>query len=76
MDLGCRWPLYLRRKRTTADGIRECKSEQPSFKNERTTSKIYRKTVELEVVKRATEMSTRLPKLRNWTLWRYRPPLK
>jgi hypothetical protein len=40
------------------------------LKNERTTSEIYRKTIELEVVKRATEMSTGLLKMRNWTLWR------
>jgi hypothetical protein len=75
-DLGCRRPLYLRRKRTTTDGIREWISEQPHLKSERTTSKIYRKTVGLEVVKRETEMSARLLKMRNWTLWRGRPPPK
>jgi hypothetical protein len=72
-DLGCRRPLYLRRKRITADGIREWKSEQPRLKNERTPSEICRETIEPEVVKRATEMSTGLLKMRNWTLWRCRP---
>jgi hypothetical protein len=38
--------------------------------------KIYRKTIGLEVVKRAAEKSTGLPKLRNSTLWRCRPPPK
>jgi hypothetical protein len=37
---------------------------------------IYRKTIELEVVKQAIEMSTGLLKLWNWTLWRCRPPPK
>jgi hypothetical protein len=75
-DLGGRRPLYLRRKRTTTDGIREWISEQPRLKSERTTSEIYWKTIGLEAVKRATEMSTGLLKLRNWTLWRSRPPPK
>jgi hypothetical protein len=75
-NLGCRRPLYLRRKRTTADGVREWKSEQPHLKNERTTSEIYRRTIELEVVKRGTEMSTGLLKMRKWKLWRCRPPPK
>jgi hypothetical protein len=75
-DLGCRRPLYLRRKRITTDGIREWKLEQPRLKSKRTTSGTYRKTIKLEVVKRVTEMSTGLLKMQNWTLWRGRPPPK
>jgi hypothetical protein len=75
-ELGCRWPLYLRRKRTTTDSIRQWISEQPRLKSKRTTSGIYRKTIGLEVVKQATEMSAGLLKMWNWTLWRGRPPPK
>jgi hypothetical protein len=75
-DIGCRRSLYRRRKRTTTDGIREWKSEQPRLKSERTTSEIYRKTIGLEVVKRATEMTTGLLKMRSWTLKRGKPPPK
>jgi hypothetical protein len=72
-DLGCRQPLYLRRKRTTTDSIRGWKSEQLHLMSKRTTSEIYRKIVRLEVVKQATKMSTGLLKMWNWTLWRGRP---
>jgi hypothetical protein len=50
--------------------------EQLRRRNERTTSEIYRKIIRLEVVKRPTEMSTGLLKVRNWALWRGKPPLK
>jgi hypothetical protein len=64
------------KKRRTRDGITEWKSEQPRLRSERTTSGTNRKTIELEVVKQATEMSTGLLKIRNRTLWRGRPPPK
>jgi hypothetical protein len=47
--------------------------EAATSKSERTTSEIYRKTIGLDIVKRASEMSTGLLKMRNWTLWRGRP---
>jgi hypothetical protein len=43
--------------------------------SERTTSGIHKKTIGLEIVKRAVGISSRLRKIRNWTLWRGRPPL-
>jgi hypothetical protein len=39
-------------------------------------NEIYRKTIGLEVVKRAVGISSRLRKVRNWALWRGRPPPK
>jgi hypothetical protein len=40
--------------------------------SERTTSGIYRKTIGLEIVKRAVRISSELRKMRDWTLWRGR----
>jgi hypothetical protein len=63
---GGRWPRDLRRD----------VKEQLRRRIERTTSEIHRKIIRQEVVKRATEMSTGLLKMRNWALWRGRPPPK
>jgi hypothetical protein len=37
------------------------------------SDRIDGKTFRLEILKRANEMSSRLEKLRKWTLWRGRP---
>jgi hypothetical protein len=51
--------------------------EQLHVGNERTTSMVYRKTIGLEIVKRAVvEISSGLWGIRKWTLWRGRPPTK
>jgi hypothetical protein len=50
--------------------------EQLRLRSERTTSCIYRKTIGLEVMKRAVVISSGLQKIRNATLWRGRPPPK
>jgi hypothetical protein len=63
---GGRWPRDLRKD----------VKEQLRRRNERKTSEIYKKTIRLEVVKRAIEMSTSLLKIRDWTLWRGSPPPK
>jgi hypothetical protein len=65
-DPGGGWPRDLRRE--VKEPLRR--------RNERTTSEIYRKIIRQEVVKRAPEMSTGLLKMRNWALWRGRPPPK
>jgi hypothetical protein len=39
----------------------------------RTSDRIDGKTFRLEILKRAKEMSSRLQKVRKWTLWRGRP---
>jgi hypothetical protein len=44
--------------------------EQLHLGNERTTSGIYRKTIELEIVKRAVRISSGMRKVTDWTLWR------
>jgi hypothetical protein len=50
--------------------------EQLHLGNERTTSRIYRKTIGLEIVKRALRISSGMRKVTDWTLWRGRPPPK
>jgi hypothetical protein len=42
----------------------------------RTTCMIYKKSIRLEIVKRALRISNVFPKIRKWTLWRGRPPPK
>jgi hypothetical protein len=49
-------------------------NEQLHFGNERTTSGVYRTTIGLEIVKQAKEVSSGLRRIRQWTLWRGRPP--
>jgi hypothetical protein len=44
--------------------------EQLRLGNERTTSRIYRKTIRLEIVKRALRISSGMRKVTDWTLWR------
>jgi hypothetical protein len=43
---------------------------------ERTSSGSYRKTIGLEIVKRSVGVSSGWRKIRNWTLWKSRPPPK
>jgi hypothetical protein len=50
--------------------------EQLCLGNERTTSRIYRKTIGLEIEKRAVRISSGMRKVTDWTLWRGRPPPK
>jgi hypothetical protein len=45
-------------------------------RNERTFSGIYRKTIGLEIVKRAVRISSGMLKIKDWTLWRGRAPPK
>jgi hypothetical protein len=44
--------------------------EQLRLGSERTSSGIYRKTIGLEIVKRAVGISRELWKIKNWILWR------
>jgi hypothetical protein len=82
----------LKGRTPTTDGIREWKSEQPRLKNERATNEICRKIIRLELGKRVARSSVTLWKMWNrttlrsppplerkvkeWTLWRGRPPPK
>jgi hypothetical protein len=50
--------------------------EQLYLLNERKTSGIYKKTIGLEIVKRAVRISSGMRKVTDWTLWRGRPPPK
>jgi hypothetical protein len=50
--------------------------EQLRLRNERTTSGIYRKTIGLEILKRAVSISSGMRKVTYWTLWRGLSPPK
>jgi hypothetical protein len=50
--------------------------EQLRLGNERTTSRIYRKTIGLEMVKRAVRISSRMWKVTDWTCGGVDPLLK
>jgi hypothetical protein len=50
--------------------------KQLYLRSERTSGRIFKKTIVLEIVKRIAGSSSRLRKVRGWTLWRGRPPPK
>jgi hypothetical protein len=47
--------------------------EQLRLRKKRTSGRIFRKTVELEIEKRIVGSSTGLREVSDWTLWRSRP---
>jgi hypothetical protein len=51
-------------------------NEQLPLGNERTTREIYRKSIVLEITKRIARCTVGLQRVKDWTLWRVRPPLK
>jgi hypothetical protein len=54
---------------------RDCK-EQLRLGNEMTTSGIYKKSTELEIAKRIARCTVGLQRMKDWTLWKGRPPPK
>jgi hypothetical protein len=50
--------------------------EQLRLRGERLSGRIFRKTIGLEIAKRIARSSARMRKMRDWTLWRDRSPLK
>jgi hypothetical protein len=67
----------LKQKQRGSERIKDLGDRRPIYvRKKRITSMIYRKTIELEIVKRAVGISSRLRRIRNWTLWRGRPPPK
>jgi hypothetical protein len=52
--------------------------KQLCLRKERTSGRVISKTVKLEVTKQAVavELSVRLQKVSDWTVWRRRSPLK
>jgi hypothetical protein len=77
-EIGTRtgWSLGRRQltlqKGTNGTGNRHFK-EQLRLGNERSTSGIYKKTIGLEIVKRAEGISSRLRRIKDWTWWKGRP---
>jgi hypothetical protein len=67
----------LKEQQRGSERIKDQGDRRPIYvRKKRITSMIYRKTIELETVKRALEISSGLRRIRNWTLWRGRPPPK
>jgi hypothetical protein len=46
------------------------------LRSERTSGRIFKKTIRLEIAKRMTKSSFRIQEIRQWTLWKGWPPLK
>jgi hypothetical protein len=76
-DVGSKRPLYLRKKRMITIGIGGWSSGQLSpLGRGGPTYKTLKNILELEFVKRANRMSSRLQRIMDWTLCRGRPPQK
>jgi uncharacterized damage-inducible protein DinB len=76
-DLYGKRPLNPRKKRTNGIGIEGWRSRELSpLGRGGPTYKTLRKNLELEFVKRANGMSSRLRRMMDRTLWRVRPPPK
>jgi hypothetical protein len=70
-------PLHLRKGKKVADSIGgRSRRQRLRPKSSGKGNEIYKKIIRLAVGKRATVMSTGLLKIRDWTLWRGRPPPK
>jgi hypothetical protein len=71
MDLGGRHPLYLRKERTTANGIRGWSSEQRSHLGSGgTLKKALYENFRGKKAKQIAESCVMSRKIKNWTLWR------
>jgi hypothetical protein len=74
-----RW-TFRRRRRAHLEcnkGIRNWHfNEQLHLGSKRISGGIYTKALMLEIVKQAVGISSRLQKVRDWTLWRGQPILK
>jgi hypothetical protein len=74
---GVKEPLHLRKGKKVADSIGGWSRRQRLHpKSSGKGNEIYRNIIRLAVGKRATEMSTGLLKIKDWTMWRGRPPPK
>jgi hypothetical protein len=70
-----RWRQLMRQEGTKETRNRDFE-EQLRLGSEMTTNGSYRKAIGLEISKRTAGTSTGLPKMKNCTLWRGRPPPK
>jgi hypothetical protein len=60
-----------------SNGIRDQDlKEQLHLRKEKTSGRIFRKSIELEIAKQTVGTSIRLQKMSNWSLWRGQPPPK
>jgi hypothetical protein len=70
-------PLYLRKGRKVANSIGgQSRRQQLRLGSMGIANEIFGKSIGLEFVKRANGMSNRLRKVKDWVLWRGRPPPK
>jgi hypothetical protein len=75
--MGGRRPLCQKIKLRTKNGIWGCRSGQRSHLGRRgTRKKTPYETVNVEITKRITKFTVGLLPVKNWTMWRGRPPPK
>jgi hypothetical protein len=76
-NVGDKRPLYVRKKRATANGIGGGTQDSCHlWEEEDRPTRPPEKTLELEFVKRANGMCSGFRKMRTWILWRSWPPPK
>jgi hypothetical protein len=76
-DLCSGQPLYLRKERTTTNGIEGCSAGQRShLGSEGTLNKNLYEIFKGRIAKQIVGTPSGFRRIRNWTLWRCRPPPK
>jgi hypothetical protein len=72
--------MFGKRCRAKPEGINGIRNRdlknQKHLGKERTSDRIFRKAIELEIAKRTAGYSVRIRKTSDWTLWKGRPPPK
>jgi hypothetical protein len=76
MDIGGRRPLYLRKARTTANGIGGCSVQQSHLGSGGTLKKALYEIFRGKKAKQIAESYVDSQKIKDWTLWKDRPPPK
>jgi hypothetical protein len=77
MDLGGKWPLYLKKKKTAGMDIGGWSLGQLSrLERGGPTYVIIKKTVEREMAKQTAGSPIGWNNIEHWTLWKGRPPPK
>jgi hypothetical protein len=68
--------IYLRKERKTAKNIGGRRRHQQQLKSMGNGNKVYSKTIRLDIAKQTFRSTAEMQKMKEWTLWRGRPPPK
>jgi hypothetical protein len=68
--------IHLRKGRKTAKNIGGRRGHQQQLKSMGNGNKVYSKTIRLDIAKRTFRSTAEMQKMKEWTLWRGRPPPK